>query len=236
MYDRRLRNNLPRVEERIRQALERAGRTDEVRIVAVTKGHPVDAVRAAVAAGLLDCGENRVPELAEKIEALGRAAARWHLIGHLQRNKVKKAIELFDLVHSIDTVRLAKELSAEGVARGMITAGLIQVNASGEVSKGGIDITRDDSARAIEIVQEIAELPNLEIRGLMTMAPLVDDTAVIRETFSRTRRLSEACAQRVPRFTGRDLSMGMSNDFEIAIEEGSTLTRLGTILFGERSQ
>lgn len=236
MYDARLQENLPKVEERVRRALERAGRKDEVQVVAVTKGHPVAAVRAAIAAGLRDCGENRIAELAEKIDELGRAAARWHLIGHLQRNKVKKSVELFDLIHSIDSVSLAEELSAEGLRRGVTVQGLIQVNASGEETKGGIDIVDDEMSAAMDMVSRMVELPNLEICGLMTMAPLVDDPAVVRLTFSRTRRLLEACMGRTPRFAGSDLSMGMTNDFEIAIEEGSTLVRLGTILFGERRQ
>src|SRR5688572_8881110 len=110
MYEARIRESLPGVQQRIGDACERVGRTHDVRIVAVTKGHPADAIRAAVACGLKDCGENRVPELAEKIETLGRDAAHWHLIGHLQRNKVKAATPLFDMVHSIDSLRLAREL------------------------------------------------------------------------------------------------------------------------------
>jgi PLP dependent protein len=232
-YDARLRETLPSVEERVRRASEKAARTDPVRIVAVTKGHPVDAIKAAIAAGLHDCGENRVAELSDKIDALGRNAANWHLIGHLQRNKVKTAIELFDLVHSIDSLRLAKELSAEAARRDVKVRGLVQVNASGEETKGGIDVV-DDVTSAVEAVHQIVELPNLEIQGLMTMAPYVADEAVLRTTFSRTRRLLEATTAHVGGFSGRELSMGMTNDFEIAIEEGSTLVRLGTILFGER--
>ncbi|HUP88025.1 MAG TPA: YggS family pyridoxal phosphate-dependent enzyme [Longimicrobiales bacterium] len=206
-----------------------------VRIIAVTKGHPVEAVKAAIAVGLTECGENRVAELSDKVETLGRHAAHWHLIGHLQRNKVKQAIELFDLVHSIDSVRLARELSDEAVKAGIKIRGLIQVNASGEETKGGIDVHDDISEAAFKAVQEIVELPNVEVHGLMTMAPFVDDVAILRATFSRTRRFLEACAERF-NLAGRELSMGMSNDFEIAVEEGSTMVRLGTILFGERNK
>lgn len=233
MYEERVRDSLPGVEERIARAVERSGRQDGVRIVAVTKGHSAAAVRAAVAAGLRDCGENRIAELADKVEELGGGAARWHLIGHLQRNKVKKALELSDLIHSIDSLRLAREISEEAQRMGVKVHGLVQVNASGEESKGGIDVV-DDVTAAIDSVREIVELPNLEIAGLMTMAPFVDDEAVLRTTFSRTRRLLERCNENIAGFTGRDLSMGMSNDFEIAVEEGSTIVRLGTILFGER--
>jgi hypothetical protein len=233
MYDARLRENLPRVEERIRQARQRAGRPDEVRVVAVTKGHPVAAVRAALAAGLQDLGENRVNELADKVGEVGRHAARWHLIGHLQRNKVDRAVELFDLIHSIDSLRLAKELSSEARQAGITVRGLIQVNASGEATKGGIDVA-DDPNEPLESIHEIVELPNLEIRGLMTMAPFVTDETVLRSAFRKTHRLLEACGQRISGFAGKDVSMGMTNDFEIAVEEGSTIVRLGTILFGER--
>jgi pyridoxal phosphate enzyme (YggS family) len=230
----RLRESLPRVEERIRQAQERSGRRDEVRIIAVTKGHPAAAIRAAIAAGLRDCGENRVQELADKVAELGRRAVRWHLIGHLQRNKAKDAIALFDLLHSIDSLRLAKALSAEA-GRALVTVpGLIQVNASGEETKGGIEIGTDVEA-PLASIQEIVALPGLEIQGLMTMAPLVADQSVLRTTFARTRNLLEQCRKRIAGFAGRELSMGMTNDFEIAVEEGSTIVRLGTILFGERA-
>lgn len=235
MYDARIRESLPRVEERIRAAMQRAGRQDAVRIVAVTKGHASGAVRAAVAAGLKSCGENRVAELAGKIEELGRAFADWHLIGHLQRNKVKQAVALFDLVHSIDSLRLAQELSSTAVRDGLTVRGLVQVNASGEETKGGIDIV-DDVAPGVATIRQIAQLPNLEVHGLMTMAPFVDDESVLRTTFTRTRRLLEACMQNIPEMRGAELSMGMTNDFEIAVEEGSTMVRLGTILFGERAK
>jgi PLP dependent protein len=235
MYEQRLRDNLPRVRERIQQSAERAGRNTQVRIIAVTKGHSVAAVRAAVGAGLRDCGENRVPELESKIEEVGRAAATWHLIGHLQRNKVRKAIPLFDVVHSIDSLRLAQELSAEAVRAGVVVAGLVQVNASGEESKGGIDIA-DDVSAGVGAVQAICALPALHIQGVMTMAPLVEDEGILRITFARTRRLFETCASQVEQFDAQHVSMGMSNDFEIAVEEGSTMVRLGTILFGERAQ
>jgi PLP dependent protein len=233
MYDERLKESLPAVEERIARARERAGRQDTVRVVAVTKGHSADAVRAATAAGLRECGENRIAELEAKIEKLGRDAAQWHLIGHLQRNKVKKALELFDVIHSIDSLRLAKELSKEAALAGMTVNGLIQVNASGEEAKGGIDVG-DDVSASVDAVREITELPHLHIDGLMTMAPFVADEAVLRSTFSRTRRLLERCNENIAGFMGKELSMGMTNDFEIAVEEGSTIVRLGTILFGER--
>jgi pyridoxal phosphate enzyme (YggS family) len=235
MFEERLRDSLPRVRERIEQAQRRAGQHREVRIIAVTKGHPAAAVRAAVAAGLRDCGENRVAELESKVEALGREAATWHLIGHLQRNKVRQAIPLFDVVHSIDTLRLARELSKEAGKLGTTVTGFVQVNASGEDAKSGIDIARD-LAPGIAAVREICGLPGLHIEGVMTMAPFVDDEEILRSTFARTRRLFDACAREVDNFHAQHISMGMSNDFEIAVEEGSSMVRLGTILFGERAQ
>lgn len=235
MYEQQLRAHLPRVQDRIARAMERAHRTQQVRIIAVTKGHPAAAVQAAVAAGLRDCGENRVAELESKIEVLGRGAARWHLIGHLQRNKVRKAIPLFDVVHSIDSLRLAQELSAEAGRAGETVTGFVQVNASGEEAKSGIDVATD-LAPGLEAVQAISELPHLRISGVMTMAPYIADERILRNTFAQTRKLFDLCAGRVSNFHAEHVSMGMSNDFEIAIEEGSTMVRLGTILFGERTQ
>jgi PLP dependent protein len=235
MYEPYLRTSLRDVEERIGKALKRAGRSQTVRIIAVTKGHPAAAVSAAVAAGLRDCGENRVQELEDKIGELGRDAATWHLIGHLQRNKVRKAVPLFDVVHSIDSLRLAQELSAEAVRNAVEVRGLVQVNASGEAAKSGIDVAQDQ-APGLDAVHAICALPGLRIEGIMTMAPFAADEQVLRSTFARTRKLFDVCAAQVTNFHAEHVSMGMSNDFEIAIEEGSTMVRLGTILFGERAQ
>ena len=226
----RLRDHLTEIRDRIDAAKERVGRSDEVGIVAVTKTHPAAVVEAALEVGLGRIGENRVQELEAKVAAVGRDRAEWHLIGHLQRNKVRKALPLFDLIHSIDSLRLARELSKEAERAGVEVSGLVQVNTSGEESKYGFD-----SEEAVEAVAQIAELPRLRIRGLMTMAPFTDDEATLRRTFAATRELLRRCAEQVPAFEPEHLSMGMSNDFEIAVEEGSTLVRLGTILFGERT-
>jgi hypothetical protein len=230
MYGARVRESLPLVRERIARAQDRSGRREAVAIVAVTKGHPAEAVRAAVEAGLLDCGENRVAELAEKRAELGDLA-RWHLIGHLQRNKVRIALPLFRLLHSLDSIRLARELSKEAERAGALVRALVQVNASGEGTKGGFEVSAGPDA-----IAEVVAVPKLRIEGLMTMAPLTDDEGVLRATFRRTRALFDECARSVPGFAPRFLSMGMSNDFEVAVEEGSNLVRLGTILFGERSE
>lgn len=233
MYTDRLKELLPGVEERIARALERAGRSDRVRIVAVTKGHPAAAVTAAYAAGLRDVGENRVQELDAKREELAGTdtAVTWHLIGHLQRNKVRRALELFDRIHSIDSLRLARELSSEATRAGVEVRGLVQVNVSGEESKGGFD-----AGRAVADIAAVAELPGLKCEGLMTMAPFTDDESVVRATFAGARELLERCRGEGVHLHGAELSMGMSGDFEIAVEEGSTMLRLGTVLFGERMQ
>jgi hypothetical protein len=234
MYAAQLRETLPEVRERIAAAIGRRG-GGTVTLVAVTKGHPLAAVAAAAAAGLRTIGENRVPELEEKRAALppdadSRQALAWHLIGHLQRNKVKRALGVCDFIHSVDSERLARELSAEAVNRGVVVRALAQVNVSGEGTKSGFT-----SAEAIEALARVCTLPGLRIEGLMTMAPLTGDADVLRATFAATRALRDRCASEVAGFAGRELSMGMSNDYEIAIEEGSTMVRLGTVLFGERT-
>lgn len=233
MYEARIRARLPEVRERLEAARARAGTGAAVRVVAVTKGHPLAAVEAALAAGLTDCGENRVQELTEKAAALagGAAGARvsWHLIGHLQRNKVRAALPLFRLIHSIDSARLARELSKEAQKAGVEVDGLVQVNTSGEEAKGGFG-----GPGALEEIAALAALPSLRIRGLMTMAPLTEEEDVLRATFRGARELFDACARDVPGFEPEHLSMGMSNDYELAVEEGSTMVRLGTVLFGER--
>jgi PLP dependent protein len=221
---------LREVRERIAVALGQSGRTEEdVTIIAVTKTHPPSAVLAARGAGLEDAGENRVQELEEKVGSVGRDAVRWHLIGPLQRNKAKRAVRLFDLLHSLDSLRLAEKLSLEAGEAGITCRVLAQVNASGEASKSGFP-----PESLVDEVASIAALPGLEVLGLMTMAPFTDDEAVVRKTFARTRRLSEDVARQVPAFRAEHLSMGMSNDYQIAVQEGSTMLRLGTVLLGER--
>ena len=225
-----LRARVEGVRERIERAKARAGRADAVTLVAVTKTHPAEVVRAAIAAGVADVGENRVQEMDEKVGEVGRGAVRWHLIGHLQRNKAARAVALADLVHSLDSLRLAEALSAEAVKAGIELPVLVQVNTSGEASKFGL--AADEAADA---AGRMAQLPGLRLRGMMTMAPFTDDQAVIRRTFAAARRLCEETARQVPGF-GTELSMGMSNDFEAAVEEGSTLVRVGSTLFGERAR
>ena len=226
-YAARLERTLPELRERVRRVAEGAGRDPaSVRIVAVTKSHPLDAVDAALAAGLHDLGENRVEELEVKRAARPDAPATWHLIGHVQSRKARRAAELADLVHSVDSLRLAEKLAQEGRE----VAVLAQVNTSGEGSKGGFALEG-----AVEAIHEVAELPGLRVRGLMTMAPFVADERVLRAAFASLRETGERL-RRVTDRVGRELSMGMTNDLDVAIREGSTMIRIGTALFGERPQ
>ncbi|MDP3774673.1 MAG: YggS family pyridoxal phosphate-dependent enzyme [Gemmatimonadales bacterium] len=216
------------VRARIAQAAARSGRTAEaVQVVAVTKGHPIERVRDAVALGFTDLGENRVQEALAKQEAWPDAPVRWHLIGHLQRNKAKLAVGRFALIHSLDSVRLADALELEAAKRNLVQDALVEVNVAREPQKSGAM-----PEEAEKIVAHAATLPHLRVNGLMTMAPLTDDAAVIRRTFAGLRALKERLP--APGVSLTELSMGMSGDFEIAIEEGATMVRLGTVLFGER--
>jgi pyridoxal phosphate enzyme (YggS family) len=229
MYRTRLADKLPRILEAIENAAVRAGRDhSEVTVVAVTKAHPPEALEAAIEAGIKDLGENRVEELEGKVRLLGRDAATWHMIGHVQSRKAKQVAEAADILHSLDRMKLARKISASAGEAGKRMPGLVQVNFLGEESKSGF--SRDE---ALDAIHEILELPGLEVRGLMTMAPFVDDEKTLRDTFSGLRRIHEE-AGTLEGYTGTELSMGMTNDFELAVEEGSTMVRIGTALFGER--
>jgi pyridoxal phosphate enzyme (YggS family) len=229
MYVSVLRENLPRVMQAIGDAAHRAGRDPgEIELVAITKGHPPEAAEAALDAGIGDLGENRVEELEEKVTAVGRERARWHMVGHLQSRKARELPGLCDLLHSLDTVRLAEKLSRIVSAAGSTLSVLVQVNASGEESKTGLR-----AEEALEVTHEIVELPGLRVEGLMTMAPFTDEENALRSTFRKLRDIHERLGS-LGGYTGATLSMGMTNDYTIAIEEGSTMLRLGTALFGER--
>lgn len=187
-------------------------------------------MKAVAEIGITDIGENRVQEAQAKQQELGKLGMNWHLVGHLQRNKVSAAVPLFDMFESVDSVRVARRLSAEvGLAGRSGVRVLVQVNTSGEAAKGGFE-----EASLQEGLAEIVELPGLSVVGMMTMAPWTDDREVLRSTFRRARALFDGSATAVDGFRPEVLSMGMSNDFEIAIEEGSTQLRLGTALLGER--
>jgi pyridoxal phosphate enzyme (YggS family) len=197
-----------------------------VRIVAVTKTHGPEAVRAALAAGLRDIGENRVQEALQKQEALSRLPVEWHLIGTLQRNKARHAAGRFALIHSIDRADLAAELDRR-VPVGARQAVLVQVNCSDEPQKGGV------SPESLPVLlDQLRSLERIDVQGLMTMSALTDDLAEQRRAFRRLRELRDASERSGHRLT--ELSMGMSSDYPIAVEEGATMIRLGTVLFGER--
>lgn len=218
-----------RVRERIDGACLRGGRSEAVTVVAVTKTHSPEVVRLALEAGLADIAENRVRELDSKTEAVGRDAARWHLVGHLQRNKAARALPLFDLFHAVDSERLARALANAAEDQQRQPSVLVQVNVSGEGAKGGFA-----AAEALDAIATVCALPRLQVCGLMTMAPLDASEAVLRRTFAGARKLFEQAGRQIPAFRPVHLSMGMSDDFEIAVEEGSTMVRLGSVLFGER--
>lgn len=230
-YAARLEHTLPVLRERVERAARAAGRpVSSVRVVAVTKGHPLDAIDAAIAAGLRDLGENRVEELEEKVLARGREIAAWHMIGHVQGRKAKRAAELAHLIHSVDSERLAERLAKVGSEMGVDVRVLAQVNTTAEPTKGGLE-----QVGAVEAIHRLAELPGIRVEGLMTMAPLVDDEALLHTAFARLREIQDSLRRTTDR-VGPELSMGMTNDLEIAIQEGSTMIRIGTALFGDRGQ
>jgi pyridoxal phosphate enzyme (YggS family) len=215
--------NLLDVERRVAQAAQRAGRSPgEITIVAVTKGLTAQAIEAALEAGIRHIGENRVQEAREKKARLSKLQPypTWHMVGHLQTNKVKTAVEIFDIIHSIDSLRLAEALSSR--ARNTIPV-LLQVNISGEEPKSGFS-----EAELPKAVEKITLLPRLEVKGLMTIAPLVRDPEEVRPIFRRLRELGDSLRL-------KHLSMGMSDDFEVAVEEGATMVRIGRAIFREQS-
>lgn len=208
------------VQERVARAAERAGRSPaDVTIVAVSKLFPTQAIEEAAAAGIAHIGENRVQEAAAKVSSLRHLPVTWHMIGHLQTNKAKTALELFDIIHSVDSLRLAEALSRR--AERPIPV-LLEVNVAGEASKFGLS-----PQEVLQTAEAVARLPHLDMRGLMTMAPLVSDPEEVRPVFRELRRLRDALGL-------AELSMGMTDDFEVAIEEGATLVRIGRAIFGER--
>ena len=227
-------SNLEEVRARIAQAAHRAGRNPaEVALMAVSKTHPAEAIVEAIAAGQTLFGENRVQEFAAKHDALVSRAGnpRFHLIGHLQSNKAARAVELFDAIDSLDSLRLAERLNKEAERLGRKLDVLIEINLGGEAAKAGVDPA---SNQLHALLQAQPSLPNLAIRGLMTVPPYTEDPEGARAFFRRLRQLRD----QLRASTGLalpELSMGMSHDFEVAIEEGSTCVRVGTSIFGERS-
>ncbi len=222
--------NIRIVQERIAAAAGRSGRTpSDVTLVAVTKTVDVGSIREAVAAGVKVLGENRVQEAKEKIEKLGHIAD-WHLIGRLQTNKAKYAVKLFPLIHSVDSLELAQELDRQAAKSGKVQDVLIEVNIAGEASKAGVP-----AEKAKHLILEISRLGNVAVKGLMTMPPYSANPEDSRPYFRKFRKLASIIEQeKISGVSMAELSMGMSGDFEVAVEEGATIVRIGTAIFGER--
>jgi len=223
--------NIERVRERIRAACERSGRrSEDVRLIAVSKTMPPELIREAYAAGMRDFGENRVQEAAAKRQQLSDLAATWHLIGHLQSNKARLACQLFDWVESIDSLHIAERINQFAAPGGRRLPVLLEVNLGREASKFGAE-----EAEVMRLAEGIGRLNALELRGLMTLPPFFEDPEEVRPYFRRLRELARRIEdQNLPGVSMRELSMGMSHDFEIAVEEGATLVRVGTAIFGSR--
>ncbi len=238
--------NLTRVRERITEAALRAGRDPaEITLVAVTKTHPAETVAVAYQAGARHFGENRVEEGASKIPAVHAdipgPRPTWHMIGHVQSRKARVVVAHFDYVHSVDRLKVARRLSRFAQDAGQTLPVLLECNVSGEESKSGFALQswEQDQARRdafFTAVEEILALPGLSARGLMTMAPFVADPETVRPVFVSLRALSDTLREHFPTHDWRHLSMGMTDDFEVAIEEGATIVRVGRAIFGARSR
>ena len=224
-------DNFKEVEERIQAACDRVGRKrEEVTLIAVSKTKPVEMLQEAYDFGTRVFGENKVQEITDKYDALPKDI-HWHMIGHLQRNKIKYIIDKVELIHSVDSVRLAEAIDKEASKKGIIAKILIEVNVAKEDSKFGL--MEED---VFSFVEEVAKFPYIQICGLMTIAPFVENPEENRIYFQRLRKLSvDIKAKKVNNVTMSILSMGMTNDYEIAIEEGATMVRVGTGLFGARN-
>lgn len=234
---------LAQIQTRIARAATAAGRNlHEIRLIGVSKTHPATTVAAAHAAGLHDFGENRVQEAESKITALAhqRDTMTWHLIGHLQRNKAKRAVQLFDYIHSVDSVELAQTISRHAVELNRTPCKiLLQCNISGELSKEGIEATnweQDAMVRTalFDVIDHIVPLPGILLCGLMTIAPYTENPESVRPVFASLRALRDEIRTRHPQHPCTELSMGMSGDVDVAIAEGATMVRVGRALFGER--
>lgn len=225
----RLAKNITSVEARIARAAQRVGRQPhEIILVAATKYVPTPIIEQAVRLGIENVGENRVHEAMEKYSHLGTDRIKLHMLGHLQSRKVKDAVNLFSMIQSVESISLAQELSKRCQALEKTLDILIEVNISGEESKDGLS-----PQEILGFLKAISPLPNLKVQGLMTMAPLVRDPELVRPVFRELKRLKEEIEnQAIPNIAMRYLSMGMTNDFEVAIEEGSNMVRIGTALFG----
>ena len=227
-----IKDRLKKVKARIQRAAEDCHRDPEsVVLVAVSKTMPVSTVREAIQAGVTILGENYVQEARDKINALMSFPVSWHFIGHLQSNKAKYAVRLFDLIHSVDSFKLARELNKQAQKNAKVQQILIQVNISQEETKSGISV-----GDAVNLISEISRLENLSIQGLMTMPPFFNQPEKVQPYFAALRELRDRIASKaIPNVSMDHLSMGMTGDFEVAIQEGATMVRVGTAIFGERT-
>ena len=226
-----LKENLQSVEENIKKACEEAGRKrEEVTLIAVSKTKPVEMLQEIYDQDIRDFGENKVQEMCDKMEVLPKDI-KWHMIGHLQTNKIKYIIGKTELIHSVDSLHLAQEISKQAVKHNVQTDILIEINIANEQTKFGID-----AGDTIQLVREIAELPNIHIKGLMTIAPFVENPEDNRLYFRRIHQLSvDITKENIDNVSMDVLSMGMTGDYMVAIEEGATMVRVGTGIFGERN-
>lgn len=225
-----LASNLQEVERKILEACEKAGRArEDITLIAVSKTKPVPMLKEIYDLGIRDFGENKVQELTDKAPQLP-VDLRWHMIGHLQRNKVKQVIDKAVLIHSVDSVRLAKAIEAEAAKRDIIVQILLEVNVAEEDSKFGLKVNE-----VLPAIEEIAAMPHVRIKGLMTIAPFVENPEENRTVFAQLQKLSVDIAEKnIDNVSVDILSMGMTNDYQVAIEEGATMIRVGTGIFGER--
>ena len=226
-----VKENLEEVERKIQGALKRAGRSrEEVTLIAVSKTKPVSMLREVYDTGMRCFGENKVQELTEKWEQLPRDI-RWHMIGHLQRNKVKYIVDKVELIHSVDSLRLAETIEQEAAKKGVTVNILLEVNVANEESKFGLGVDE-----VLPLVEKIAKFPHIRMKGLMTIAPYVENAEENRSVFRTLQKLSVDIAEKnIDNVSVEILSMGMTNDYEVAIEEGATMVRVGTGIFGERN-
>lgn len=223
--------NIKEVEENIKKACEKSGRNiEDVTLIAVSKTKPYTAIEEALPSGILNYGENKVQELCEKFDILPKNI-KWHMIGHLQRNKVKYLVGKVSLIHSVDSLRLAEQIEKEYAKADMTADILVEVNMANEESKFGITASETE-----KLIREIAKLPHIKIQGLMTIAPYTDNPETNRIYFKNMKKLSvDISSKNIDNVNMNVLSMGMTGDYQVAIEEGATMVRVGTGIFGERN-
>lgn len=232
-----LKRNLEEVSARIETAANKAGRhASEIRLVVVTKGHPTSIIRRLYELGIREIGESYIEEGREKQEALSSLSdLRWHMIGHIQSRKAEAAAQHFELVHSLESLKLARRLDRFAADAGRVLPVLLECNVSGETSKYGWPAWQEGRWKTLEPeIEELLRLPNVCVHGLMSMAPYLEDTQKARSYFARTRRLRHYLARKFPQADWTQLSMGMSGDFEAAVIEGATILRIGTAIVGPR--